>query len=163
MICVDRARAILIALIICGAHVVSAHATEHEGGPAHKSSHDPHPNMLGVFLGETFDGREEEFTIGLEYERRVNQSFGIGAFAEYVSGDLDFWVYGLPFAYHTGRWKLYLAPAVEDGEHGSEFLVRVGGEYAFEVGEWEISPQLNLDFVDSEEVWVLGFVIGKGF
>ncbi len=149
--------------MLCGAPAALAQTAEHESATAHAESHQYHPNMLGLFLGETFEGREEAFTIGLEYERRINKSFGVGAFAEYVSGDLDFWLYGVPFAYHTGPWKLYVAPGVEDGEHGSEFLVRVGGEYAFEVGEFEISPQLNLDFVDSEEVWVLGVVIGKSF
>lgn len=160
---VDRASIFVFALMISSIPIALAETGGHESGAPHDVSHDYHPNMLGIFLGETFEGREEEFTIGLEYERRISPSFGIGAFAEYVSGDLDFWVYGVPFAYHTGPWKLYVAPGVEDGEHGSEFLVRVGGEYAFEVGEWEISPQLNLDFVDSEEVWVLGIVIGKGF
>ena len=78
-------------------------------------------------------------------------------------GDLDFWVYALPFAYHSERWKFYVAPGVEDGDEGSEFLARVGGEYAFAAGTWEISPQLNVDFVDGEEVFVLGLVFGKGF
>jgi hypothetical protein len=52
---------------------------------------------------------------------------------------------------------------VEDGEHGSESLVRLGGEYAFEFGAWEISPQLNVDFVDGDQVAVLGVSFGKGF
>ena len=150
-------------LMICAAPVCVAGATGQEEGTAHRASHSHHPNMLGLFLGETFEGREEEFTVGLEYERRISRSFGIGAFAEYVSGNLDFWILGVPFAYHNGPWKLYVAPGVEDGDEGSEFLFRIGGEYGFAVGDWEISPQLNLDLVDSEEVWVLGIVIGKGF
>ena len=36
-------------------------------------------------------------------------------------------------------------------------------EYAFEAGSWEISPELVVDFVDGEDVWVLGLVFGKGF
>ncbi len=160
---IDNVCAFLLVLAICSAPVVSVHAGGHEGGSGDEAAHEFHPNMLGLFLGETFEGREEDFTFGLEYERRLNASFGIGVFAEHVTGDLDFWVYGLPFAYHSGPWKAYIAPGVEDGDHGSEFLLRVGGEYAFEAGEWEISPQLNLDFVDNEELWVLGVVIGKGF
>jgi hypothetical protein len=154
---------LLVTLVICTAPVAAVNGAEHEHEKTHEAAHDFHPNMLGLFIGTTQEGSEEDFTLGLEYERRFNKSFGIGVFAEKVTGDLDFWVYGVPFAYHTGRWKLYVAPGVEDGEHGSEFLARIGGEYAFEVGEWEISPQLNVDFVDSEEVWVFGFVIGKGF
>jgi len=69
----------------------------------------------------------------------------------------------VPFAYHTGRWKYYVAPGAEDSEHGSEFLIRLGLEYAYEVGTWEISPQLDIDFVGGEKVLVLGVTFGKGF
>jgi hypothetical protein len=58
---------------------------------------------------------------------------------------------------------MYIAPGVEDGEHGTESLLRLGVEYAFEVGAVEIAPQLAVDFVDGEEVLVLGVVIGKAF
>lgn len=126
--------------------------------------HEFHRNFLAGFIGVTHeDRRDNGLALGIEYERRLNKSFGIGLLAEYTIGDLDFWVYAVPFAYHTGRWKLYIAPGIEDGEGGTESLVRLGAEYAFEVGEWEISPQLDVDFVDGEEVLVLGVVIGKGF
>ncbi len=160
--------ALLIVLVLCGAPVVSAFADDHENAATEEGGHTHHPNMLGVFLGSTFEGRLEEFTLGVEYERLINRSFGIGVFAEYVSDDLDFFVYGVPFAYHRDQLKMYIAPGVEDSsEDGSEFLVRIGAEYGLEVGEWEISPQINLDFVDKaggwEEVWVLGFIVAKGF
>lgn len=119
--------------------------------------------MLGIFLGGTFEGREQEFTSGVEYERRINRSFGVGAVVEYVWGDLDFWLIAVPFAYHKGPLKFYVAPGLVDSDGGTDFLARVGGEYSFEVGEWELSPQLNLDIVDGEESWVIGVVIGKGF
>ena len=56
-------------------------------------------------------------------------ALGIGAFVERVYGDLDFWVLGVPFAYHIGQLKLYVAPGLEDVSDESEFLVRVGTEY----------------------------------
>ena len=60
--------------------------------------------------------------------------------------------------------KFYIAPGIEDSDaHGSESLVRLSAEYAFEKGAWEISPQLAVDFVDGEEVLILGVVFGKGF
>ncbi len=164
----ETRKALLIALVLCGAPLVSAYADEHEGEGAHEGGLEYHPNMLGFFLGHTFEGRLETFALGIEYERRVSRTFGIGVFAEYVTDDVDFFVYGVPFAYHNGRFKTYLAPGVEDSsEEGTEFMLRVGAEYGFEVGEWEISPQLNLDYVDKEGgwegTWVLGVLIGKGF
>ena len=123
-----------------------------------------HPNFVALFVGLTSeDRRETGLALGIEYEYRLNRAFGIGVLAEHTFGDIDTTVFAMPFAYHTGRWKAYVAPGIEDGDRGSESLVRIGGEYAFEVGRWEVSPQLDIDFVDGDQVFVLGVTIGKGF
>ena len=153
-----------LALVVIGAPPAIAQTAEHESASDHDAVHDFHPNLLAVFVGVTHEGqRHNGLALGIEYERRLNESFGVGIVAEHTFGDLDFWVYAVPFAYHTGRWKFYIAPGVEDGDHGNESLVRLGGEYAFEVGAWEISPQLDIDFVGGEETLVLGVTFGKGF
>ena len=140
-----------------------AHEGEHDTGHGHHY----HKNLVGLFTGVAHkdrSGTDTAYAVGLEYERRINERFGIGALAEYTGGDADFWIYAVPFAYHFGHWKFLLAPGVEDGHHGSQELFRVGAEYAFDMGGgWEIAPQLNVDFVDSDEVWVLGVVFAKGF
>ena len=136
----DLVAVLALLLIVASAPPAFAQVGEHELASDHEATQDFHPNFLGVFLGVTDEGRLEGFAMGIEYERRLNESFGVGVVAEHAFGDLDLWVYAVPFAYHTGRWKLYVAPGVEDGEHGSESLVRLGGEYAFEFGAWEISP-----------------------
>ncbi len=158
-----RLRILLTMLLAICAPFVFAQTDEHEPNFDHETTHDFHPNLLALFVGVTDEGRHEALALGIEYERRLNESFGVGVLAEHTFGDLDFWVYAVPFAYHAGRWKFYIAPGVEKGDHGSEFLVRIGGEYAFEVGAWEISPQLNVDLVDGDEVYVLGVTFGKGF
>jgi hypothetical protein len=57
-----------------------------------------------------------------------------------------------------------VAPGVEDSsKHGTESLVRFGAGYGFKTGGWMITPQLNVDFVDGEDVWVFGVGFGKGF
>jgi len=155
---------VAVALSAVGAFPAYAEESDHESASVHETAHEFHPNFLGMFVGITSEQRREAgLALGIEYERRLNKSFGIGLVAEHTFGDLDFWVFAVPFAYHTGRWKFYVAPGIEDGDHGTESLIRIGAEYAYEVGEWEISPQLDLDFVDGEEVWVLGVVFGKGF
>ncbi len=83
--------------------------------------------------------------------------------AEHTFGGGDFTVYAVPFGYRVDRWKFYIAPGIEDSDHGTESLVRLGAEYAFEASSWEISPQLAVGFVDGEEVLSLGVVFGKGF
>ena len=136
---------------------------EHEAPSDHELAHHYKPNSLAVFVGVTHEGSESGLALGIEYEMRLSKSFGIGVLAEHTSGNLDFWVYAIPLAYHTRSWKFYIAPGVADGGHGSESLVRIGGAYAFEVGDWEISPQLNADFVEGNEALGLGITIGKGF
>ena len=160
----DSVSVLALLLIVFGAPPAFAQAGEHELAEDYEATHDFHPNLLALFVGVTHEGRNENgLTLGIEYERRLNEFFGVGVLVEHSFGDLDFWVYAVPFAYHTGRWKFYIAPGVEDGDHGRESLVRLGGEYAYEVGAWEISPQLDVDFVDGDQVLVLGVSFGKGF
>ena len=159
----DSIAVLALLFIVVGAPTAFAQADEHELGSDREATHDFHPNLLALFIGVTDVGRREAVALGIEYERRLNESFGIGVLAEHSFGDLDFWVYAVPFIYHTGRWRFYGAPGVEDGPHGSESLVRLGVEYGYRVGAWEISPQLVVDFVDGDQVTVLGVTFGKGF
>ncbi len=110
--------------------------------------------------------REKALTYGVEYERRLTSSVGLGLILEHANGDLNFTIAAVPFAYHTGHWKFYAAPGVEfsDDDNETEFLMRFGVEYGFEIGNnFELSPQVDVDFVDGEVVTVIGLTLGYGF
>lgn len=147
------------------AQTVEHDSTEHEPAAGHENNHESHKNVLSFFAGVTHAGRRENgAALGVGYERILNGPFSVGVFAEHTFGDADFTVYGVALAYKINRWKFYVAPGIEDSDaHGTESLVRLAAEYAFEAGAWEISPQLAVDFVDGDEVLVLGVVFGKGF
>ena len=154
------ARSLLIAIAVLaptGAFAEETHAADR--------SYSRH--MLGLFVGaahEEFGRRDNGLALGLEYEYRFESRFGAGVILEHTYGNLDTWVYALPFAYHNGPWKLYAAPGVEEGEAGSEAMLRLGVEYGFHVGNWEISPQVDVDFIEREgEVFVLGLTFARGF
>lgn len=139
---------------------------EHETVSDHEITHDYHKNLVAGFIGYTGETRRENgSTVGIGYMRRVSKTFSVGALVERTAGDLDFWVYALPIAFHTGNWNLFVAPGIEDSDHhGSEFLVRVGAEYAFDIGgNWELAPQISVDFVNGEQLGVVGVVFGRGF
>jgi hypothetical protein len=139
---------------------------DHETVSGHEITHDYHKNLVVGFIGYSGETRRENgATFGIGYLRRVNKSFSVGALVERTTGDLDFWVYALPIAFHTGNWKLFVAPGIEDSDHhGSNFLVRVGAEYAIDIGNnWELAPQISVDFVNGEQLGVLGIAIGRGF
>ncbi len=146
---------VLGALLSAGVSAQEHPAREHDS----QASHEPH-STVGIFIGDTNEDRRNGFTVGLEYEYRVSQLLGLGITAEHVAGEFDTNVFVAPIALHSGPWKVYAGPGIEDGEEGSEFLMRVGLEYGFHFGEYEISPQVDVDFVDGEQLFVLGVVFG---
>lgn len=131
--------------------------------PTHATVEHRPQHMLGVFLGDTTENRREGVTFGLEYEYRISSALGIGATAERVAGDFDTNVFVLPVALHSGPWKVYAGPGWEHTDEGNEALFRVGVEYGFEAGRYEISPQIDVDFVDGERLFVIGVVFARPF
>lgn len=130
--------AMLLAIVLSAA--ASAEESAHGG---HDAGHDRHKHYVAGFIGGADEGRDEGLALAVEYERRLNARWGIGGVLEHTYGDLDTWVFAVPLAFHNGPWKLYAAPGVEDAEHGSEALLRLGVEYGFRRGKWEISPAVR--------------------
>jgi hypothetical protein len=162
--------ALIVALLATSAisPALGQHA-EGEEASAGEEAHEFHRNWAALFIGVTSEERRNgKPALGFEYARRLSPSFSIGGIAEYTFGDDNFWVLAVPFAYRTGPWKVYVAPGFEIEELASdpsesELLLRIGGEYAFEVGRLEIAPQLDVDFVDGDTVFILGVTIGTSF
>lgn len=158
-----RFGALILPLLLTGAPALAeeSHHAEQDGSHGHHY----HKNVAGVFAGITHAGRRKNApAIGFEYSHRFTEHFSVGGVAEYTGGDADVWIAAVPFGWHLGHWKLYAAPGIEDGHHGTEELLRLGVEYAFAMGGgWEVAPQVNLDLVDSEDVWVFGLVFARGF
>ena len=72
-------------LFVVGMPPAFAEEGEHESTSEHEGAHEFHPNMLALFVGNTHEERRKNgFALGLEYERRLNQSFGIGLIAEHT-------------------------------------------------------------------------------
>lgn len=132
---------------------------------AAEDEHGSHQNHLAVFGGFTGEARRERsFSLGLDYERRISESFGVGALLERASGDRDFWVAAIPFSLHRGHWKFSVAPGIEHEEgHGDHGLIRVSAGYGIKINGLEIAPLLAVDFVEGDTVLVMGITIGMGF
>jgi hypothetical protein len=131
---------------------------------AHHGEHEFHRHHVSIFVGDSNERGEDAFTLGLDYEYRLSKLFGIGALVDFADEPLDTAVVGVPFFFHaTPHLKLLVAPGLEHEHEGDEFLVRLGVIYDFEVGRYTISPAVNVDFVDEEEVWVYGLNFGRGF
>jgi hypothetical protein len=163
VVCSGRRKIALAAWLL----LASGPLTAEEASQAAGQEHGHHDNAIGFFVGlatEEAGSRENGAAVGIEYERRLSDQFGIGGIVEHTYGDLDVWVYAVSFAWHAGPWRLYAAPGIEDTHHGSEGLLRLGIEYGFPVGGWEIAPQFDIDFVEREaEVLVIGVTFARGF
>ncbi|MBT8442521.1 MAG: hypothetical protein KJO76_09060 [Gammaproteobacteria bacterium] len=123
-------------------------------------------NTIGVFVGFTSEERRERgLALGIEGGHYFTESFAISGVLEYTFGDIDALVGAVPLVYRTGEWRFHAGPGFESGEttDGTEFLVRVGTEYGFEAGSIEIAPQLNIDFVDGDAVFVVGVLFARPF
>lgn len=123
-------------------------------------------NTLGIFVGITEEERRENgLALGVEGSHYFRPSFGVAGVVEYTFGDIDAWVIVAAPVYRTGRWKFWLGPGIEESDASDdvEFLVRAGTDYSFEVGSFEIAPQLNFDFVDGDIVAVLGVLFAREF
>ena len=147
----------LLLLALAAAPRADAEETEHQG--------HHHKNHFGVFVGLTHERRENGFALGVDYARRLNESFSIGAFAERTWGDFNFDVYGVSVAYHVDKWTWAIGPGIEDSRLGNERLWRLGVGYSIELDERGtiLTPNFYIDVVDGEQVYGLGVALGRGF
>jgi len=106
------------------AQAVDHDSGEHESTSSHESEHESHQNVVSFFAGVTHTGRRKNgAALGVAYERLLNESLGVGVFAEHTFGDADFTVYAVALAYRIDRWKFFVAPGIEESdEHGTESL-----------------------------------------
>ena len=119
-------------------------------------------NGIELFGGATFNNSETNGSIGLSYERRVTEKFGIGGLVEYTNGRE--WVYAVPFSWRiTEPWKVLVAPGWEHEEGENTYLTRLGTSYEFELGEMTLAPEINFDFVDGDTAVVAGISLGFAF
>jgi hypothetical protein len=156
------------------------HGDEHAGRPHHK-------NDFAMFLGATDEhGHETQFTWGLDYRRAVADRWFVGVLFDYAGGELRNSILAASLTWSpVGRLLLTAAPGIEfhegrapnpgcgcggtltSGEPGEPggpdkdatyFLFRLGVGWQFPIGQhYGVAPNINLDFVNNEEVLVYGF------
>lgn len=126
--------------------------------------HGFHPNHVAVFGGTTAHHSHFYPSVGLDYERYFNPSFGAVALAELVFADHTEQIYGLGLAWHPiPAVKIAAIPAWETADGHSEFLARGTLEYGIHAGPISIAPSLSADYVAEEILYVMGVAVGTGF
>jgi hypothetical protein len=150
-------------------HVIALSAEVDEAAERH--AYDEHfkraagHHFVNMFLGVVANRREENGeTVGIDYEYRVTQDFGAGAFLDWSLGTLRTGIIGPAFYWHpVDRLSILTGPGLEiptEAHKDTKLLWRAGGFYEFVAGEITIAPALFVDFVEGGE-WT--FIIGLNF
>ncbi|MGB5318923.1 hypothetical protein, partial [Eudoraea sp.] len=59
-------------------------------------------------------------------------------------------------------WGIVAGPGMEFEKNKNLFIVRIGTEYEFELGnDWGISPSLNYDFKEQYSTWDFSIGLSK--
>jgi hypothetical protein len=162
----------------------NAENVEHEGEHSFHHVRD-FKNEVAIFVGGTDEhGHDTEFTWGIDYKRRIADRWAVGVLFDYAGGGLRNSVLAPMVAFWPGLGNLQLLAAAgvefhqgrdgdghqKSGEGGGTdedatyFLFRVGAGYDFHLGEsFGLVPNLNLDFVNNERVWVYGLAFTYGW
>ena len=138
---------------------------EHPDG-GHTEGHGGHKHHVALFVGNTHDHHgEDAFTVGLDYEYRLTDLFGVGALIDHATGDIESTVAGVGLFIHPLRQFRLLALAANEHKHGEdEFIVRLGVGYSIPVAGWSVEPIIDVDLLSGgEQNWVYGVAVGRGF
>ena len=124
------------------------------------------PHHLSALVGTTYTKEcDNAFTLGIDYEYRLNDFLGVGFVAEYAYVDLDAYTYLLVADLHiTNHFIAQIGPGLEfHGSHKME-VARLGLLYEFEMAGITVSPQLHYDYHrNHKSAVVAGLAIGMSF
>jgi hypothetical protein len=131
-----------------------------------------HRHKIFLFGGASQEDSEIDGSLGLGYEYRFTELFGIAGMAEFTGGEIErAMAFGIGATVHPYKGLYFLiGPGFEvvDPEHEDReelFLFRIGVGYDFELTpRWSLAPEFNVDFVSGgETTLVYGLVLGYAF
>ena len=144
----------LIALLLAIAEPASAAGEEHR-------------NHIGVGAGVGRNDSKNAWLLSFEYERLLNEKWGVIGFWEETFGDFDVSAGGILGAYHPdSHWKIFAGAGIERKlqERKNKALVKIGGAYDWHFDRYSIGPMVAVDFIEGgEQVYYLAIVGGYSF
>jgi len=164
ILCLAATVAGTVALLVPSSQV-AAQATIHHNAPAvHFDEEERH--HISVFTGATdiINHAESAFTLGIDYEFRINRLVGLGFIAERAFGDIDATTLFAVTDIHLWRGLVTQLGAGFESSHGETyFAARIGALYEIEIsGGFTFAPQFHYDFSEEDSL-VFGLSIGRAF
>ena len=129
--------------------------------------HEEKRHHLSIFTGGSYIDEADEtvFTLGIDYEYRVNPLLGLGFVAEQAFGELDATTLIAVADIHL--WKgfvVQVGPGIEFVDDETFAVGRIGALYEVEFEhEITLSPQIHYDISGGEDAIVFGLAVGKSF
>jgi|MGYP000033803644 hypothetical protein len=123
-------------------------------------------HILNGFAGVAQEDAEMEgYALGIDYEYRFSELFGVGAFTEVIAGEGRAVIIGADLVWHAAEpLALFVGYGEERKDNDWEGVMRLGGLYEFPVGDgWTLSPTVAYDFSlkhPDEDVLVFGLSLG---
>lgn len=169
----------LVVIIFVISFTINGQSSENTD-PVNNDSHHAHHNHVALFLGSTtfYNTGESHFSLGVDYLYRPNNDnpWAYSIIAEVIFAEHTEYVIGLPvYHYIMGSWWMRAGPGIEiiqeEEHHGNEvktttqieFLFRVGTGYSFHIGDFVLSPSVDIDFVRNNDALVWGLNFGYSF
>lgn len=129
--------------------------------------HEDKRHHLSALIGGSYIDAADEtvFTLGVDYEYRINPLLGVGFVAEQAFGDIDATTLLAVTDIHVWRGLAFqVGPGVEFVDDETLAVGRFGALYEIEFeGRFTISPQIHYDFSEGEDAVVFGIAIGRAF
>lgn len=122
-------------------------------------------SVFTPYLALQQEDSDTALAVGMSYEYRLKQGIGLGAFAEYAGGEIDAAVIaGAFYLRPVQELRLLVGLGNDRRNSNNEFLVRVGGGYAFPLeGDLVLEPGVYIDFVDGDQKLMLAVGLGISF
>ncbi|MEM8799801.1 MAG: hypothetical protein AAGF15_06950 [Pseudomonadota bacterium] len=125
------------------------------------------PHHISIVVGGTYVVEPDElgFTVGVDYEYRLNRLIGLGFVVERAFGEIDSTtVLGVADIHVWRGFAFQVGPGFERIDGETFALGRLGGLYEFEVGSgFTIAPQAHYDISGGEDAIVFGIAFGVAF
>ena len=115
---------------------------------------------ISLFLGATSGSEDTAFTIGVDYQYRISNVFGVGAILDHASGDIKSTLVAPALFLHVKNLSFTVAPGAEFSDDETTMVLRVVAEYEFELSRFSISPAI---FYDTERGGDPALVYGLSF
>ena len=159
---------LIMSLVVAGfcLNMPPAWAMSSEPGAEVSNGHRESSHHFSLLLAGTHieEADHTSFTIGIDYEYRVNRSLGLGFVVEHAFESIDATTLIAVADIHI--WEglaLQIGPGIEFVDEDSFFVGRIGALYEFELeNKYTITPQLHYDF-SHEDAVVFGVAFGRGF